>query len=63
MPSFELFQQSERGLVALAGCVVSGDDPDYACSTCRHYFYRDRSSYAGHSDPLSFHEHENADIS
>ena len=34
MPSYELFEQAERGEVALGGCVVGGVDPRYLCRRC-----------------------------
>jgi ADP-ribosyl-[dinitrogen reductase] hydrolase len=33
-PTDETFEQAGRGEVALGGCVVSGDDPDWACPIC-----------------------------
>jgi len=34
-PGWELGQAEERGEVALGGCVVSYDDPEWACPNCR----------------------------
>ena len=31
MPDFELFEQSERGLVALGGCIITDADPTWRC--------------------------------
>lgn len=35
MPSPELFEQAEQGLVALGGCVIEDNQPDYRCQECR----------------------------
>lgn len=34
MPSFELFELADRGLVVLGGCMVGPDAPFLACRTC-----------------------------
>ena len=34
LPGFELMQASERGLVVLGGCMIPGDNPDFACRAC-----------------------------
>lgn len=33
-PTPEEFEQAERGEVVLAGCMVSDDDPPFACAAC-----------------------------
>ena len=40
LPSFELFQSADRGEVALGGCVIMPDSPDFACTNPeeRHTF-------------------------
>lgn len=35
-PSYELIELVEAGAVALGGCVVSGEDPEFRCATCGH---------------------------
>jgi ADP-ribosyl-[dinitrogen reductase] hydrolase len=34
LPSPELFEEVEAGKVALGGCIISGDDPDWFCPRC-----------------------------
>jgi hypothetical protein len=34
MPGSEDFQQAERGLVALGGCLMPGEPPAFVCRTC-----------------------------
>jgi hypothetical protein len=38
LPSFRLFKASERGEVAIGGCIVGreGGDPDRQCRDCGH---------------------------
>lgn len=36
MPSAELVEKSRAGRVALGGCVVFPDAPDWRCVTCGH---------------------------
>lgn len=31
MPGVELFKKEEQGPVVLGGCVIEGDDPNWAC--------------------------------
>lgn len=38
--SDDLEQKLNDGLVALGGCVISGDDPAWKCSTCGQKIYR-----------------------
>lgn len=33
-PTYKTFEQARRGEVALGGCIVSDDDPKWACATC-----------------------------
>ena len=33
-PTDELFEQARRGEVVLGGCIVSDDDPEFACAIC-----------------------------
>lgn len=35
----ELLEQLERGEVLLAGCAVTGDDPEWRCNTCGVYVW------------------------
>jgi predicted RNA-binding Zn-ribbon protein involved in translation (DUF1610 family) len=37
----ELDSKIERGLVALGGCIVTGDDPQWRCASCGAEIYRD----------------------
>jgi hypothetical protein len=41
LPGTELLQDSENGLVALGGCVVTGNDPELECLGCEAKFMRD----------------------
>ncbi len=34
LPGFDLFQQAERGNVALGGCMVPGEEPVLSCRSC-----------------------------
>jgi len=36
MPDGELMEAAENGQVALGGCVIFADQPDYRCSACGH---------------------------
>lgn len=36
LPTFEMFQASERGEFALGGCVMEPTSPDRRCRTCSH---------------------------
>jgi hypothetical protein len=40
-PSEFMMQLSQRGVLELGGCVISGDDPSFRCPTCRHDVWRD----------------------
>ena len=41
-PTDEAFEQARRGEVALGGCMVSDDDPEFACAFCQEpYFGRE----------------------
>ena len=35
MPGGDLFAESEAGRVRLGGCVVTDDDPEWACPECQ----------------------------
>jgi rubrerythrin len=35
-PNPDLVQAMERGEIMLGGCVVSDDQPEYGCPTCRN---------------------------
>jgi hypothetical protein len=35
-PSYKMFERSERGEIALGGCVLSEESPDYRCLSCGH---------------------------
>jgi len=32
MPTLEAFEAADRGEIALGGCVVTDEDPDFACT-------------------------------
>ena len=34
-PLPETFEAADRGEVVLGGCIVSDDDPPYACASCK----------------------------
>ena len=36
LPGEELGRQAEEGSIALGGCVVSDDDPQWKCRACQH---------------------------
>jgi predicted RNA-binding Zn-ribbon protein involved in translation (DUF1610 family) len=44
MPAFseELEEELRAGKVALGGCMVSDDDPDWECTSCGQRLYRER---------------------
>ena len=35
-PGHRMLEKAKRGQIALGGCVISGDDPQWQCSSCRH---------------------------
>jgi len=35
-PSPELIEEMQQGKVALGGCCVSEDDPEWECTDCEH---------------------------
>jgi len=39
-PSVELFERAEAGEVALGGCVIGQDDPEWHCKSCGKDFGR-----------------------
>jgi predicted RNA-binding Zn-ribbon protein involved in translation (DUF1610 family) len=40
-PSEFMMQLSQKGVVELGGCLISGDDPSFRCRNCRHDVWRD----------------------
>jgi hypothetical protein len=40
-PGAVLMHHADQGLVALGGCVITGDDPRYRCQNCRSDIWRD----------------------
>ncbi len=50
MPSNELFELSEKGIIHLGGCSVSDDDPIYYCSNCRRKYFDNLKDYIEDSD-------------
>jgi hypothetical protein len=41
MPSADLFEKAEAGLIALGGCCVTADDPSWRCMSCNTDIYTD----------------------
>jgi hypothetical protein len=35
-PTAESFERAGRGEIVLGGCVLTGDDPEWACPACRN---------------------------
>ena len=35
-PSPEMFEAAEAGKIALGGCVIGDNDPDWKCAECDH---------------------------
>lgn len=42
MPTQEVFEVADRGLVALGGCCVTGYEPSWQCLECNNMIYRER---------------------
>jgi rubrerythrin len=40
-PSPDLFEDADAGRVQLGGCVISGDDPQWACPACEAPHFED----------------------
>ena len=36
LPDHELAEQARQGKVALGGCVITGEDPEWRCGRCGH---------------------------
>src|SRR5688500_16953006 len=36
LPSREMIESAKKGEIVLGGCVVSGNDPQWRCTACRH---------------------------
>jgi DNA-directed RNA polymerase subunit RPC12/RpoP len=43
LPGAELVEESKAGRVALGGCVVFPDAPDYTCRNCGHEWREDET--------------------
>lgn len=41
LPGPDLFEESARGEVAIGGCLVGDDDPDYSCESCERNIWAD----------------------
>lgn len=39
MPSYEAFEASQRGEIALGGCVIGENDPERRCLKCGHEWH------------------------
>ena len=44
MPSKEMVEESAAGRVALGGCVVFPDAPDFTCQNCGHEWRGDEAA-------------------
>lgn len=40
LPSLDLMRDVERGRVALGGCCISDNDPEWRCADCGHEWGR-----------------------
>ena len=40
LPGPEMMEQAEAGKIALGGCCVTGDDPNWHCNKCGHEWGR-----------------------
>ncbi len=38
LPGLELAEDAQRGKVALGGCVITGEDPEWRCAKCGREF-------------------------
>lgn len=56
LPGAETMKRAHRREVAIGGCIVNGDDPDYRCGNCAAQVYRDGEfempAYWDHFDSL-----------
>ena len=50
MPSDELVELSEKGIIYLGGCCISDDDPIYYCSNCKRKYFANLKDYIEDSD-------------
>lgn len=41
MPTQEVFEDADRGLVALGGCCISGREPSWKCLECNSLIFRE----------------------
>lgn len=37
-PSEEMFREAQEGRIALGGCIISGNNPEWRCNACGHEF-------------------------
>jgi len=44
LPGPEAAEAANRGEIALGGCLVTGDDPQFQCVACRVAYWRKRDS-------------------
>ena len=50
MPSNELIELSEKGIIHLGGCSISDDDPIYYCNNCKRKYFDNLKDYIEDSD-------------
>ena len=50
MPSNELFELYEKGIICLGGCIITGNDPIYYCSNCKRKYFDNLKDYIDESD-------------
>ena len=50
MPSDELIELSEKGIILLGGCCIGEDDPIYYCKNCKRKYFDNLKDYLEDSD-------------
>ena len=50
MPSDELIELSEKGIIQLGGCTITDSDPIYYCKNCRRKYFDNLKDYIEDSD-------------
>ena len=50
MPSDELIELSEKGIIHLGGCCIGEDDPIYYCKNCKRKYFDNLKDYLEDSD-------------
>ena len=51
-PSIETWEKHDRGQIALGGCVIAEENPDYHCDECMYEWVKNKpgSGYYAQSD-------------